>query len=768
MHHTEQAKEEMVNECRLSYENNIRVLEKINTFHLTYTSDQVIKWYTADSFVYRLLNRALRYYENFDVIFKFRYLTNLMNYFMDDTFYEVKDIVLGKFLIYMGKYEEAANYFKDIYNRYRNDNQSLFYLFDFIMGLGSVFHSTTNYSQAEELYKTALKNRQYQTSLNYLKCQNQLGKLYIDMGNYSMAVFYFNCVLDSLQDYKQKNQKTYYLLLAQTYINMASLHLEADNSYKSEPEKVFKLLSLAKEIYEKILPRNHPLFAELHYYFGWAYYVENNTDSRVLENLQHAMNIQVLSLPKNHIQRVPIHFRLGQFYFAQKKYSEGLNEFGQIIDIHFELLSELDINHPLVARTFDEIGAYYQEMNRPMRAFLFFRLAFKLTLNEELKGLLELKIEVCKMVMKEQMHIFDLNSLFSSSRENNHDIRQQEILFYQDDNENILDIASELYSTGVHFSNFGRKLSFDKTLTLQQMRTLCDFMRNGSDIQELVFFSGPCENEAGLIYFADALAINDTIKELYISQTLFRSQKVSKNVCQVFARAIEVNTILTDLTLNKFSNHQMTLLLFDALSKHNHTLVNLSISEIKVSNKAAQHLGEMLKRNKVITKISLTHTKLTSAGSEFIASGLEINESLTYLDLSNNKIRSSGFCALGNALKLNKTLSTLYLTHNKTNSSGVHPFGEALSVNRSLKILHLYDNYIDCIGATYIANGLKNNETLTKLSLSSNRISSVGAAALADSLRQRPTVLQNFNTASYRVPSSLVPYRTVPSRLIII
>ncbi|CAF1630775.1 unnamed protein product [Adineta ricciae] len=33
---------------------------------------------------------------------------------------------------------------------------------------------------------------------------------------------------------------------------------------------------------------------------------------------------------------------------------------------------------------------------------------------------------------------------------------------------------------------------------------------------------------------------------------------------------------------------------------------------------------------------------------------------------------------------------------------------------------------------------------------------------------QRPTVLQNFNTASYRVPSSLVPYRTVPSRLIII
>ncbi|CAF1075369.1 unnamed protein product [Rotaria sordida] len=73
MNHTEQAKEQMFKLCFLHYQNDANGLKALEKFRSTYMSDQAICWYTADSFMYRLLNKALRYPENFDNVFKFRY-----------------------------------------------------------------------------------------------------------------------------------------------------------------------------------------------------------------------------------------------------------------------------------------------------------------------------------------------------------------------------------------------------------------------------------------------------------------------------------------------------------------------------------------------------------------------------------------------------------------------------------------------------------------------------------------------------------------------
>ncbi|CAF4522989.1 unnamed protein product, partial [Didymodactylos carnosus] len=44
-------------------------------FHLKYESKDAIKWYTNDSFVYRLLNKALRT-DNIELLYTFRYYIN--------------------------------------------------------------------------------------------------------------------------------------------------------------------------------------------------------------------------------------------------------------------------------------------------------------------------------------------------------------------------------------------------------------------------------------------------------------------------------------------------------------------------------------------------------------------------------------------------------------------------------------------------------------------------------------------------------------------
>lgn len=62
---------DLLKECRLFYKDNFEQVSKINEFALSYSPERAIYWYTCDSFVYKLLNKALRM-KNIMVLFKFR------------------------------------------------------------------------------------------------------------------------------------------------------------------------------------------------------------------------------------------------------------------------------------------------------------------------------------------------------------------------------------------------------------------------------------------------------------------------------------------------------------------------------------------------------------------------------------------------------------------------------------------------------------------------------------------------------------------------
>jgi len=67
------ARQEMLSMCRTKFHHDPLTLAKINRFEMTYQFEQdAAKWYTADSFLYRLLNEVLRT-ESVDPIFKLRY-----------------------------------------------------------------------------------------------------------------------------------------------------------------------------------------------------------------------------------------------------------------------------------------------------------------------------------------------------------------------------------------------------------------------------------------------------------------------------------------------------------------------------------------------------------------------------------------------------------------------------------------------------------------------------------------------------------------------
>jgi hypothetical protein len=69
---TEYAKRELLQFSRSKYQNDPIELSKIDDFEGNYRSEDAAKWYTKDSFLYRLLNESLRI-ETIDSIVKMRY-----------------------------------------------------------------------------------------------------------------------------------------------------------------------------------------------------------------------------------------------------------------------------------------------------------------------------------------------------------------------------------------------------------------------------------------------------------------------------------------------------------------------------------------------------------------------------------------------------------------------------------------------------------------------------------------------------------------------
>ena len=66
------AKAEMIDQCRLYYKGNSAEYARIDEFDANYQPKDAIRWYTRDSFIYRLLNKAFRT-QNVDIIFRFRF-----------------------------------------------------------------------------------------------------------------------------------------------------------------------------------------------------------------------------------------------------------------------------------------------------------------------------------------------------------------------------------------------------------------------------------------------------------------------------------------------------------------------------------------------------------------------------------------------------------------------------------------------------------------------------------------------------------------------
>ena len=109
--HNNKAKEEMLINCRQYYQGYHRMLLDINKFERDYRPNKSIEWYTKNTFVYKLINQALRT-QDIEQLYIFRYyIANLSNQLVD----EFKKIEENQTYLYRGTTitKQEANKFEE-------------------------------------------------------------------------------------------------------------------------------------------------------------------------------------------------------------------------------------------------------------------------------------------------------------------------------------------------------------------------------------------------------------------------------------------------------------------------------------------------------------------------------------------------------------------------------------------------------------------------------------------------------------------------------
>ncbi|UJR18575.1 hypothetical protein I4U23_005482 [Adineta vaga] len=116
---TEQAKTTMISKCRDYYRGNEAELATIAEFEETYVSSEAIPWYTRESFVYKLINKALRT-EDVDALYHFRYYIVDLCVELDKNFQELKatrtDPILRLYRGFKASRQEITNFENNIGN----------------------------------------------------------------------------------------------------------------------------------------------------------------------------------------------------------------------------------------------------------------------------------------------------------------------------------------------------------------------------------------------------------------------------------------------------------------------------------------------------------------------------------------------------------------------------------------------------------------------------------------------------------------------------
>ncbi|CAF1390910.1 unnamed protein product [Didymodactylos carnosus] len=402
-------KQELINLCRMDYAGNNKELNVIDQFYETYSKEQAIEWYTKESFLYRMLNKALRT-QDIDMLFKLGFfikdlheeLRNLQNSstthlgrtitvyrglgipnkefeslqqkvggllsmssFLSTSAQEAVAMrfarsslgrsdttpVLFEMTVDMEKCRQPFSNIKTV-SAFSAEDEILF-------SMGTVFRITfIKKMKKEGVWNVKLKlngDEDIELSVlrNHIKRElgesnhlNALGLLLIRMGENSRAEPYFHMLLDDTS----LDQSAH----ASAHNNIGLVYHQ-----QGDYEKALKSYEKSLEIYLISLPPNHPYIATTYNNIGMVYNKQSDYE-KALKSYEKFLEIRLISLPPNHPDIATTYNNIGSLYNKQSDYEKALKSYEKFLEIY---LISLPPNHPSIATTYNNIGSLYDKQS---------------------------------------------------------------------------------------------------------------------------------------------------------------------------------------------------------------------------------------------------------------------------------------------------------------------------------------------------------------------------------------------------------------------
>ena len=223
----------------------------------------------------------------------------------------------------------------------------LFNYADFLDKYGLYYDSIEIYIRhikyAEEVY--GIEHRRIATSYN------NLGEIYRETGDYSLAREYFTKALSVVE----KNDDLSHPVVARIYNNIGLSFYEQGDYF--EAQKYYKM---AIDIHVKANGTENPLYAKYCHNIGSSYWKQREF-SKALDCYFEALEIQEKVLEKKHPDIANTYNSIGSVMDEEGIYEEALKYNKKALEIREKVLGK---EHPSTATTYHNIGFSYYKMKK--------------------------------------------------------------------------------------------------------------------------------------------------------------------------------------------------------------------------------------------------------------------------------------------------------------------------------------------------------------------------------------------------------------------
>ncbi|CAF1280329.1 unnamed protein product [Adineta steineri] len=411
-----QAKQEMIDTCRNYYRGNEIELKLINEFEKCYSREECIRWYTKETFVYKMINKALRT-EDIQQLHTFRfYISDLSSTLarqhkkLEESHEEIITTVyrgaqltiieLEQFRLNESKLISINGYLST--SRLRsialhfttNDlkrldtlpvlfqiecqtdqsNSSIFadisQFSDFpdeqevLFDLGTVFKVET-VSKEDNLWKICL---------NVTDDGREIAKQYIEETRKEMegdsVVLLFGRLMTRMGHYK--SAETYFLQLLKDPGNENPAHIHNQLGLIYEAKAEFHPAMHHFNTAYRLMKRSDPPFLKdsAHVLLNMSQILrEQGYYNKALEHSIRAKQVLTELNDSNELEMAHCLHSIGSCYRDQRQYYEALNHYEQALTIKRAYLSE---NHIYIAKTLNSIGLVYLMTKDIEKAFNYY------------------------------------------------------------------------------------------------------------------------------------------------------------------------------------------------------------------------------------------------------------------------------------------------------------------------------------------------------------------------------------------------------------